>query len=624
MSPRRRCGWWLAVAIAAAAQLDAAAAPVSQIDIVSSVAGPADRAASDALVQQVVRRLPPRWVERLQAPVALQWRDDLPAQVHGRAIGQRILLDRALLQALRAQPDSARGDVTAPPTRAAMAALVHELAHVLDRGSGSALSRDPRLRDLAGWQVRPWRIGRGANRFSDRSPDDYERRSPAEFVAVNLEHFVLDPDYACRRPALAAWLSQQLGPPQDAAPCTPALPYLQADNDAGAMSLLTLDPARVYAVDYLLAEGNEQPMSRWGHSMLRLVICAPGRAPGPACRLDLQYHRVLSFRAFVGDVQISSWRGLTGSYPSRLFVLPLNQVVDEYTKVELRALSSVPLALTPAEIAALLARAAQVHWSYDGRYYFVSNNCAVETYKLLHDGVPRLAAASLSSITPRGVRQRLQRAGIADMAVLDDRAQATRQGYYFESAATHYQAMFDVLRRGLPVPQTSVAQWLDAAPQARAQWFDRGGLRETAAALLLEQAALRRQELLARDAIKHLLRPGSVELGTVQAQLQQLFARQAQLSHPAALLDGDGYGLPQPNEHDRLIAQVKRSSAGLADGWKQLQHQGRQQLPPLLRERLTQGEANVQQLQARLRVLARGDAAADQTQSEMGVPLQVQ
>src|SRR3546814_3856744 len=84
-------------------------------------------------------------------------------------------------------------------------------------------------------------------------------------------------------------------------------------------------------------------MSRWGHSMLRLVVCAPGRPRGPDCRLDLQYHLVLSFRAFVDDVQVSSWRGLTGSYPSRLYLLPLQQVVDEYTRVELRGLQSIPL-----------------------------------------------------------------------------------------------------------------------------------------------------------------------------------------------------------------------------------------------------------------------------------------
>nr|WP_208415434.1 DUF4105 domain-containing protein [Xanthomonas euroxanthea] len=580
--------------------------------------------ASHALVQQVAQRLPPVWMQRIDAPIQLQWRTDLPAHVHGRAIGRRILLDRALLDAWSTQAAAAQADPGTPATRAAMAAVVHELAHVLDRGAHGSLSRDPRLRDLAGWQVRPWRIGRGANRFSDRSPDDYERRSPAEFVAVNLEHYVLDADYHCRRPALAAWFVEQVGAMPDATRCETALPYLQADNDAGAMSLLALDPSRVYSVDYLLAEGNAQPMSRWGHSMLRLVICAPGRAPGPDCRLDLQYHRVLSFRAFVGDVQISSWRGLTGAYPSRLFVLPLNQVVDEYTKVELRALSSVPLKLTPEEIAALLARAAQVHWSYDGRYYFIGNNCAVETFKLLHDGVPRLAAAGLSSITPRGVRQRLHRAGIADLQVLDDRAQATRQGYYFESAAAHYQAMFEVIRRGLPLPQTSVEQWLDARPDARAQWFERGGLRETAAALLLEQAALRRQELLARDALKRLLTPGAAGRDSVQGQLQSLFARQAQLSHPATLLGSAGYGLPQADEQLDLSARVAQEAGVLVDGWKQLQALGRQQLPAEVRTGLEQGEANVQRLRARLRGLARGDAAADKLRSGMGILPQAQ
>ncbi|MCL1527230.1 DUF4105 domain-containing protein [Xanthomonas nasturtii] len=619
MSLRRRCGWLLlAASIAPQAQAELL------VDLVPSDLPPAQMEASNALVQHVAQRLPQGWTQRLGAPIQLQWRSDLPAQVHGRAIGNRILLDRALLQAWSAQPEEARGDSNAPATRAAMAALIHELAHVLDRSANSALSRDPRLRDLAGWQVRPWRVGRGANQFSDRSPDDYERRSPAEFVAVNLEHYVLDADYACRRPALAAWFAQRIGKPHGVVPCENTLPYLQADNDAGAMSLLRLDPARVYAVDYLLAEGNQQPMSRWGHSMLRLVICAPGRVPGPACRLDLQYHRVLSFRAFVGDVQISSWRGLTGSYPSRLFVLPLNQVVDEYTKVELRALSSVPLTLTPDEIAGLLTRAAQVHWSYDGRYYFIGNNCAVETYKLLHDGVPRLAAANLSSITPRGVRQRLQRAGIANTQVLDDPAQAIRQGYYFESAAAHYQAMFDVLRRGVPVPQTSLAQWLDAASGARAQWLERGGLRETAAALLLEQAALRRQELLARDALKRLLQAGMAGRETVQGQLQSLFAREAQLSHPAILLGSTGYGLPQAGEQQQLSARVAQDSEVLVGGWKQLQLAGRRQLPANLRDGLEQGEANVARLRARLRVLARGDAAVDQAQSEMDAPFQVQ
>ncbi|KAB7768211.1 DUF4105 domain-containing protein [Xanthomonas maliensis] len=586
----------------------AAPAPVQFVQLDPHGLTTDEREASAELTAQAWQRLPVQWQARLPLPVQLQWRDDLPSQVHGHARGRRIALDRRLLTAWQAQTAAQRGDVTVAATRAALAALIHELAHVLDDGPQGGLSQDRQLRALAGWSSRRWPLGRVRNHFSDRSPDGYELYSPAEFVAVNLEHAVLDPDYACRRPALAAWFGAQLGTVASTSACAGTLPYLQAEDDAGAMSLLALDPARVYAVDYLLAEGNAQPMSRWGHSMLRLVICAPGRAPGPDCRMDLQYHRVLSFRAFVGDVQISSWRGLTGSYPSRLFVLPLSQVIDEYTKVELRAVSSVPLRLSPEEMAALLARAAQVHWSYDGRYYFISNNCAVETDRLLRDSVPRLAALTTPAITPRGVRARLQHAGIADLHVLDDRDAAIRQGYYFESAGAHYQRLFAVLQAGMPLPPTTLTQWLQATPAWRAQWIERGGLRETAAALLLEQAALRQQELLERDAFKRLLRPGGAERVAVEQRLQVLFAQQAQLSHPAALLGAAGYGLPQADELQALQAQLAQDSRALVDGWQQLQSLGRQRLHADLRRTLTQGQDNVTRLQARLRRLAQSPA----------------
>ncbi len=441
-------------------------------------------------------------MDALDLRIEVEWRDDLPAQVHGRAQARRLLLDRALLDGWMTRPRDA--GIEDPATRAALAAVIHELAHFYDRTPQGQLSRDPRLLDLAGWQVSPMRLGMRSshNAFSDRSPDRYELDSPVEFVAVNLEYFLLDPAYACRRPALYHHFAAHFGsePPQVA--CAPDLVYLQAGADADLSPLLQLDPDRVYAVEYLLAEGNERPMSRWGHSMLRLVICAPGRPRGPDCRFDLQYHQVLSFRAFVGDVQISSWRGLTGSYPSRLFLLPLEQVIEEYTKVELRGLQSIPLQLDPAEIAALLERTARLHWSYDGRYYFLSNNCAVETFKLLHDGVPRLAGEDLSSITPTGLLRRLQRAGIADSAVLDDRDEALRLGYRFDALSERYQAMFEVARQALQLPQAQVQDWLDLAADVRAPWLERADLRASAALLLLEQAALRRQELLARDELK--------------------------------------------------------------------------------------------------------------------------
>ena len=567
---------------------------------------PEQTAATQQLLDSAAQRLPPAWVAALGSiPVA--WRDDLPTQVHGRAKAKQLLLNRLLLEQWMARP--ANAGIDDPATRAALSAVLHELAHFYDRTPQGRLSRAPRLLDLAGWQVSPLRLGLRTphNAFSDRSPDPYELSRASEFVAVNLEHFLLDPDYACRRPALHRYFSEHFDWAPAGAGCAPGQVFLQADADDGESALLQLEPWRVYAVDYLLAEANQEPMSRWGHSMLRLVICAPGRPPGPDCRLDLRYHRVLSFRAFVDDVQISSWRGLTGSYPSRLFLLPLEQVIDEYTKVELRALQSIPLRLDQTEIAGLLERAAQAHWTYDGRYYFLSNNCAVETFKLLHDGVPRLADEPLASITPTGLLRRLTKAGIADASVLDDPAEALRLGYRFESAGVHYQAMFDVARSGLGLPQQDAQEWLELAPAQRAPWLERADLRASAALLLLEEASLRQQELLVRDELKrrYLEQGAEPNAGGFEgeAALRDFLRTEGFLSRPAALLPNGGYGLPQTDERKALELEGERYAAQRKRQGVALRVDARKWMSPERRSMFEGVEANIDSLDKQLRRL---------------------
>lgn len=591
-----------------------AAQPLQLEPVDDSLTSP-EAAATRQVLAEAAARLPDTWAEALTQPIAVEWRDDLPAQVHGRAKSGRIQLDRALLTGWMARPADAGDDD--PATRTALAALLHELAHFYDRTPQGGLSRDPRLLDLAGWQVSPMRLGlrTARNDFTDRSPDPYELESPVEFVAVNLEHFLLDPAYACRRPALYDYFAAEFGSLPPRADCAPDVVVLQAGDDASLPPLLQLDPGRVYAVEYLLAEGNERPMSRWGHSMLRLVVCAPGRAPGPDCRLDLQHHQVLSFRAFVDDVQISSWRGLTGSYPSRLFVLPLAQVIEEYTKVELRGLQSIPLRLERAEIVSLLERVAQLHWSYDGHYFFVSNNCAVETFKLLHDGVPRLAGAGLSSITPTGLLRNLRQAGLADLSVLDDRAEALRLGYYFEALSERYQVMFDVARDSLGLPQDNVRDWMNLDPRERAPWIGHADLRAGAALLLLEQAALRHQQQLSRSELKRrFFDPGarqSAEREQALLALRDVRRIEGYLGRPAALLAVPGYGQPQAEERAALSLEGNRLATEWRDRSAWLRDEARRWMSAERLAALDATEANVASLGERLRSLHRAQGGIE-------------
>jgi hypothetical protein len=635
---------WYCVALLAIAAGGAQAQ--LRLDLDDSSLDPAERQVSQTLLDEAMAALPPRFAQQLDRQVRVSWRAGLPAEVYGQ-VGRfsGIELNAELLPRLvdGSAAENRTGRTHGTERQELLATLLHELTHLYDRArlwpaaqrrhithcqqrAGSmglvglpddcrgqterrfTLSDDPRLLDLAGWQQR---VGqRGARDLDNgqvaRSPDSYELTNSLEFVAVNLEYFLLDPSYACRRPSLARYFREHFdwAPPSE--PCASDYPYLNAGRDFAQQPLGRLDPERVYQVDYLLAEANDAWMSRWGHSMLRLVVCAPGRPRGPDCRLDLDHHLVLSYRAFVGDLQLSSWDGLTGVYPSRLFVLPLEQVIDEYTKVELRSLASVPLRLSRDEVEQLVVRAAEQHWSYDGDYYFVSNNCAVETLKLLRNGTDNPHLHALDSILPNGLLELMDARGLADTQVLDDPREALRLGYRFDSFRERYQAMFKVLRERLPITQNSVETWLEQTAEARRSWFDQADLRASAALLLLEQAALRRQLLLAQDELKRRYLTGRAagdpSLNKAGAALEQILANSGFLSRPAELLEG-GYGLPQQKEWGRLEASSRERQQQLRQLSDELDGEVRNLLQPERLAELEANEANLVALGEHLRAL---------------------
>ena len=556
---------------------------------------PSQARASQTLLAEATALLPPSLVEQMNLRVPVRWSERLSEPVFGRATpGGALELNRLWLADLSAGRDGRfpQGRQHGTLRQELLATLVHEITHLYDRGrhwnteqrsllqqcrsryrtQGEVglpsqcrgqterrftLSDDPRFLDLAGW---PQQVGRRGtreptNHQTYRSPDSYELHSPGEYLAVNFEYFLLDPQYSCRRPALHAYFTDHFGwaPPQTA-DCPNEVPYLYAGLDAQRPALGWLDPERIYAVHYLLAEANDQWASRWGHSMLRLVICAPGRTPGPDCLLDLDHHLVLSFRAFVDDLQLSSWDGLIGNYPSRLFMLPLQKVVDEYTRLELRGLSSVPLRLDEQARRQLAQQAAALHWSYDGTYYFISNNCAVETLKLLRSGSALPQLHDLDSLTPNGLLEVLHARGLADLQPLQDRQTALRQGYYFDSHRERYQHMFEVIRSNLQIPTEHIEDWLASPAEQRQSWFASADTRSTAALLVLEEAIRRRQMLLIQQDLKQrfLSADAPPELTEVAQLAQGLMSASSFLSRPGELLS-EGYGLPQPQESQRFL-----------------------------------------------------------------------
>ena len=253
-----------------------------------------------------------------------------------------------------------------------------------------------------------------------------------------------------------------------------------------------------------------------------------------------------------------------------------------------------------------LQRAAEQHWSYDGNYYFISNNCAVETLKLLRSGSQHPGLHALDSIMPNGLLDSLVARGLADPSVLDDPREALRLGYRFDSFRDRYQAMFEVLRQRLPIEQDNVEDWLTQASEKRRPWFQRADLRASAALLLLEQAALRRQLLLAQDELKRRYLSGRAtqdpSLNKAGAALEKILANSGFLSRPAELLDG-GYGLPQHAEWQRLETESRNRQQQLRKLSDDLDQEVRNLLEPQRLAELQANEANLTQLGKHLRAL---------------------
>lgn len=614
--------------------LQANALGALQLELYSNPLSPAEINASQQLLRDAQRHLPPVLIQRLDQKISVIWKAELPESIYGRARSGTLELNAQLLKPLLTGEAHRLPGTGQHPNRyqSLVVTVLHELTHLYDRAQiwpahartqyrfcqqqqgrlgtqGLAescqskasrrltLSDDPIFLELAGWTRQAGAPTQHTTQSHQnlRSPDSYEYSDAQEFLAVNLEYFLLDPEYACRRPSLYRYFQQHFDWHPFTVQCAADYPILNAGKDFSQSPFLRLNPERVYQVDYLLAEGNEEWVSRWGHSMLRLVICAPKTPMGPKCRLDLEHHLVLSFRAFVEDVQLSSWDGLIGQYPSRLFILPLDQVVEEYTRMELRSLSSVPLKLSRAQIQHMVERSVELHWEYDGDYYFLSNNCAVETLNLLRSGTQHPALSSLDSIMPNGLLTLMEVRGVADPEPLQNPQEALRLGYRFDSYRERYVAMFQVIKKQLPmIPQSTFEDWLQARPEQRQHWFQQGSLPTLAAMLLLEQGAYHRQLLHMRDEIKqryfngHTPNDSSFELAN--ANLQALLMGSGYLSKPAELLDSHSYGIPQAQE----VQEVEHKSQARQQQLKQLEEQLDQHIRALLAPEAQQTLAGIE------------------------------
>ena len=320
--------------------------------------------------------------------------------------------------------------------RMALASVLHGIAHIYDKQVN--LSKNRRFLHLATFSPTKFidflSLQTQKNKDRSKSLDPLELVDPKEFFATNLEYFLLDQDYQCRRPAFYEFYAEFL----DSRPHSRTPRGCQINNTVNLinsnyeMTSKKLESKNLYRVDYLLASEGTSIESSFGHSMLDLIFCKEGETLSSKCVNNPENHVVISFRANTinnkdKDKNSSSgllkslWGqfehqlkglGILSNYPSKMYLYTIPAITSEYNNFEYRDLYSIPLKLDEIEKRDLIYRILEISSGYSGSYNILTNNCKSETVDLLRAVVRDPAIEKVNAWTPVGLREEFENAGL--------------------------------------------------------------------------------------------------------------------------------------------------------------------------------------------------------------------
>ena len=245
--------------------------------------------------------------------------------------------------------------------------------------------------------------------------------SPAESFAVNMEYFLLDPEFACRRPAVSSYFRQLFGV-EDQPQCEPRLMFYTIVEQPGKW--MKVDWKKVYGVFLAVADpGGESLLGRWGHASLLIVQCAPHReVVSEECWNDQEHHVFLDYHSnplgyeFQKDMSISD--GLFGRHLAQLHPFTYANRVQYYLEREKRGLTFFELrseVKSHAEMVRdILYFMFESFLAYRGTWNHLNKNCVTHLHESLQSSLPELQAVTLMPLTtPLELAKRYQEAGVA-------------------------------------------------------------------------------------------------------------------------------------------------------------------------------------------------------------------
>ncbi|MBF0361605.1 MAG: DUF4105 domain-containing protein [Oligoflexia bacterium] len=291
------------------------------------------------------------------------------------------------------------------------------------------------------------------------SPDPYEFSSYDESMPVNMEFFLLDPEFKCRRPAVYLWLKNFLNYQpfvtnnndnvcaENCEPTTTARISTNLSPFAYKTDMAKIDPKRVYQIHYLLAGIGKSFESKWGHVMFRIVICSEKTDFGPKCLDDINDHLVLSYAAEIPAGATSALKylkAITTGLPSKAFLKRFTEVLEDNTIRQNREIKSVPLKINDDQKKMIIYKMFEDLYQYQGRYDILKENCTTMSDTLLKSAITNYNGKEANTLKPTTLFSELSDLKLIDPKVLESELHegevaGLQKHYYFNSAKNMFQ-----------------------------------------------------------------------------------------------------------------------------------------------------------------------------------------
>jgi hypothetical protein len=462
----------------------------------------------------------------------------------------------------------------------AKAAVIHELAHQFDYDGKilgvfkSKISSKKRFKYLNNFNksFSTLQIWKKKNKNHIRDLSSTESDGLREAFAVNMEYFLLDKDYKCRRPSYYNFFSSEFNHiPFKEYNCESGTTiFLKDDPLLDRKNLVDLDPSRIYQIHYVVAGKGRTIGSRWGHSMFKFVICSPKRVDiGPDCLKDVQYHVIANYRASITDITVSNFKGIIGKYPSRLFFQTFISLLREYNSVEFRDVISVPFNFSRSDIDLFTSRILEQYWQYQGKYYFFSNNCGHESNQFVKAISDDHQILDSKKFFPLKILEYWGQIGFTDNSVLNDEKYAIENGFLFKSSLDIYEKAFQAIGPNLEDVYTYITK---STALERRELYLRGKaeVKSHQQKIILVSSFLKLE-----NKFYHSLQANSWK------KLATMYVKKEKYPHVADIIDpvkdqivgfftkhissflNTGYGIPLKKENDELIDSLIKKQSNL-------------------------------------------------------------